>query len=256
MHPRRTYRAISLDLWSTVLIEPPDSLARIREAQLRFLEQHFRTRGGRRVDRAELERRMDAVHAELRGEGRDPIEVEPGARLDRYSAGLQRASSEERADLDRAFTRVGLEDPPRINPEARELMSALRARDVPFIAISDTGRGEECWQEYFRERGETGFRAIVTSCEVGRAKPHPALFREGARRLELPPSQILHVGDRWDRDAQGALAAGFGAAVYSGLWHVAPRDDPPPMDEAEIARAGVLRLHRLDDRHLLELLSA
>lgn len=55
------------------------------------------------------------------------------------------------------------------------------------------------------------FRAIIVSCEVGSAKPSPAIFQSAAQQLKLPPDSILHVGDSLELDAQGAASAGFHA---------------------------------------------
>lgn len=51
--------------------------------------------------------------------------------------------------------------------------------------------------------------AIVTSAEVGAAKPRPAIFRRALELLELPPAAALHVGDSWELDVEGARAAGL-----------------------------------------------
>jgi putative hydrolase of the HAD superfamily len=53
------------------------------------------------------------------------------------------------------------------------------------------------------------FCDIIISSEVGADKPHPWIFQEAARRLELPSAEILHVGDDPEADWRGAAAAGF-----------------------------------------------
>jgi FMN phosphatase YigB (HAD superfamily) len=53
------------------------------------------------------------------------------------------------------------------------------------------------------------FAVVVTSCDVGVAKPDPACLIEGQRRLGLTdPIRILFVGDR-DTDEHAAIAAGM-----------------------------------------------
>ncbi len=59
----------------------------------------------------------------------------------------------------------------------------------------------------------------VCSCEVGVAKPDPAIFAELARRLGLPPSEILVVGDARAADVAGATAAGM-PVIEVGTRHV------------------------------------
>ena len=43
-------------------------------------------------------------------------------------------------------------------------------------------------------------------------KPAPDLFHDMARRLGLPPSQILHVGDDVTTDVAGAVHNGYRSA--------------------------------------------
>jgi putative hydrolase of the HAD superfamily len=55
------------------------------------------------------------------------------------------------------------------------------------------------------------FRRIIISSEVGSAKPSARIFELAARRLEVPPDAVLHVGDSFSLDARAARAAGFQA---------------------------------------------
>jgi putative hydrolase of the HAD superfamily len=55
------------------------------------------------------------------------------------------------------------------------------------------------------------FEAVVVSCECGFAKPCPAIFELAARQLDLPPREILHVGDERRCDFLAARVAGFQA---------------------------------------------
>lgn len=57
------------------------------------------------------------------------------------------------------------------------------------------------------------FDTIVTSGEVGVAKPDPRIFHTACARLNLPPGMVAHVGDRLDIDAVAATQAGL-----RGIW--------------------------------------
>jgi putative hydrolase of the HAD superfamily len=52
-------------------------------------------------------------------------------------------------------------------------------------------------------------QTIVVSCEVGQCKPAAAIFRQAALKLDLQPSEILHIGDSPALDVAGASAAGL-----------------------------------------------
>ena len=61
--------------------------------------------------------------------------------------------------------------------------------------------------------GRYPWKSIVITEEMGMLKPHPRPFLRAARELGLEPGEILHIGDREDCDVEGALAAGFQAAL-------------------------------------------
>jgi len=63
--------------------------------------------------------------------------------------------------------------------------------------------------------------ALVTSRDFGKAKPDPAIYIEGARRLGVPLEATVMVGDRLDTDVAGALNAGI-----PGVWLKHPGADP------------------------------
>ena len=50
---------------------------------------------------------------------------------------------------------------------------------------------------------------LVTSEEVGVAKPHPAIFRTALERLSCTPDQVVMVGDSWENDIVGASQVGI-----------------------------------------------
>jgi putative hydrolase of the HAD superfamily len=73
------------------------------------------------------------------------------------------------------------------------------------------------------------FLAIVDSGTLGIEKPNPAIFEHAAQRLGVPVDAITHVGDAWEADVRGALAAGCSAIYFSRL--------PMPTAEPRVVRA-------------------
>lgn len=55
------------------------------------------------------------------------------------------------------------------------------------------------------------FETFAISCEVGFSKPSRVIFRQAAFELDLRPDAILHIGDSFEMDIEGAKAAGFHA---------------------------------------------
>ena len=57
------------------------------------------------------------------------------------------------------------------------------------------------------------FENVIISSEIGASKPAPRIFLEAARRFQVDPAEILHIGDDVDLDEKGARAAGCKAFV-------------------------------------------
>lgn len=70
------------------------------------------------------------------------------------------------------------------------------------------------------------FAAILISAEVGRRKPHPAIFHAALERLGCAPAEALVVGDTHAEDVIGACAAGIPVAWLAPP--DAPHRDPAP----------------------------
>lgn len=70
------------------------------------------------------------------------------------------------------------------------------------------------------------FELILASASFGRSKPDPAIFREALRRLDLPASEVLHVGDHPVNDLAGARRAGLSALWLRRDPHLAVTMDP------------------------------
>ncbi|HEU4978807.1 MAG TPA: HAD-IA family hydrolase [Solirubrobacteraceae bacterium] len=97
-------------------------------------------------------------------------------------------------------------------PEVPDTLRALREEGARLVVVSN-------WDVSLHDvLHDTGLRplvdAVVTSAELGAAKPHPAIF---ARALELAggvaPADALHAGDSVEADVEGALAAGIAAVL-------------------------------------------
>lgn len=78
------------------------------------------------------------------------------------------------------------------------------------------------------------FAGVYISSELGAEKPDRAVFDRVGTELGCAPAQILHVGDSWTHDVEGARAAG---------WHAAWLDHRG----ATPAKPGVLHLRSLEE---------
>jgi HAD superfamily hydrolase (TIGR01549 family) len=84
--------------------------------------------------------------------------------------------------------------------------------------------------------GLTGcFDTVVMSGQAGMGKPSPAVFARVLDDLGVSPDQAVMVGNSWERDVEGARAAGMGA-----VWIAADR-------AVGSARDGVLTVPSVAD---------
>lgn len=112
------------------------------------------------------------------------------------------------ADLYERFGEAGAW---RLFDDTMPALDALAARGVNLGIVSN-------WDERLRPLlSELGLikllDAVVISCEVAFTKPSPVIFEQAARKLGLPPENILHVGDSMESDVAGAKSAGFQARL-------------------------------------------
>jgi putative hydrolase of the HAD superfamily len=57
------------------------------------------------------------------------------------------------------------------------------------------------------------FKSVVLSSVFGRRKPDPEVYKEAARRAEIPVERCAYVGDNYARDVEGTRNSGFGMII-------------------------------------------
>ncbi|MBX9946376.1 MAG: HAD family phosphatase [Reyranella sp.] len=140
-----------------------------------------------------------------------------------------------------AHTRRRFDDAVPVKAGAVELLDFLAARGLPLAVATSSGRATA-----ERHLGRAGLRdrfaALATRDDVARAKPHPDVYLEAARRLGVSPKRCLAFEDS---------NPGLTAAHAAGAMAIMVPDILPPLPEV---RAKCLRV--VDDlqaaRRLLE----
>lgn len=123
-----------------------------------------------------------------------------------------------------------------------DLLSTLQLLSGTFPLAVATNRGASM-PEILSHFGLSGyFRAVVTSRDVSRPKPHPDMVVLAARRLGADPREIAFVGDS-ELDRQAALAAGATFVAYrwtgeGGIRIDGHRDLIPLLLGSDAARCG------------------
>jgi putative hydrolase of the HAD superfamily len=197
MAAQATPRAVLLDALGTLdRLEPPAPRLRAR----------LRERLGVEVDEARVARAMAAEIAYYRTHlqlGRDEAglaRVRAGcAAVVASELGLDAPLEAVRDALLAAIEFTAFDD-------AAPALQRLRARGARLAVVSN-------WDVSLHEvLARTGLRelvdAVVSSAEVGAAKPDPAPFVAALDALGVPAARAWHVGDTVEEDVAGARAAG------------------------------------------------
>ncbi len=125
---------------------------------------------------------------------------------------------------------------------SRALLSRLRGRARLGVVSNFYGNLEVLLEEAgLAEALDT----VVESARVGVEKPDPAIYRLAAERLELPPQEVVMVGDSFERDVRASRSTGMRA-----IWLRRGEAEPP---EPGIADRVVSHLSEIDPVRDLEL---
>ena len=94
-------------------------------------------------------------------------------------------------------------------PTESETLLELAARGYPMGMITNTFQSAGEKTRWFEELGlGCAVRTVVSSIDVGIAKPEPGIYLEFARRVGLEPAEIAFVGHE-DYELAGARRAGM-----------------------------------------------
>jgi len=109
-----------------------------------------------------------------------------------------------------------------VSAEIKQLLATLASR-FPLVAITNGNADVQ------RMGLASSFQFALRAGPDGRMKPYPDLFQHAADRLNLKPSQILHIGDHVRSDVLGALNAGCQAAWLNPANSPQPQSAKPPL---------------------------
>jgi putative hydrolase of the HAD superfamily len=131
----------------------------------------------------------------------------------------------------------------RLHADALPCLDALEQR-IPGVRFGLITNGDLAFQTAKLEALgiEQRFAHVITSGELGVAKPDPRIFRAAADAFGAAPEDCAYVGDRLRTDAIGAALAGL-----TGVWLDRGEVAPEPADVAEARRLGVRVISGLDE---------
>ncbi len=193
-------RAVVFDLWNTLAFSP----------------------GGSPFQRAKALLRGDQMAAfpAFQRDAMTRVYADRGAFFTAWRERLGLDASQESAVV-AAFAAAEAEA--ELFPEAASALAATRAH-ARLALLSNTQSFDLGLLE--RLGISEAIRVRGLSAELGAAKPEPEAFDALAKKLGLFPGNLVMVGDSWDDDIEGALAAG-----WTAIWinrNGTPRPDHEP----------------------------
>lgn len=121
----------------------------------------------------------------------------------------------------------------RLNCDAIEVFDFLENENIPFALLTNWDN-RVC--SVLSDHGlYNRFSGIFISSEIGFEKPESGIFDFAAKSLGFSPDQMLHVGDHYEQDIQGARSAGWKAV------HLSPNGETESTDCFTLRRLLDLR---------------
>jgi HAD superfamily hydrolase (TIGR01509 family) len=128
---------------------------------------------------------------------------------------------------------------------AHALLDALRGRGLKLALVSNTASPEWLLQPILERQGiAQRVDAVVLSSEVGKRKPHRAIFERALGELGVDAEDALFVGDRLHADVFGASRLGM--TTVQALWFRA--DDAPVEVEPDYQAFTLMDVLNVADR--------
>jgi len=219
---KHAIRAVTFDLWETLLFESDGASKRRADARCRNLAQALNSLGVQ-VSLEEMSAAVSETVSSLIsiwGTNRDVAYIDQIRliikKATRHSLELKQEWTNE---LIPAYTSNVLEVPPYLNPEARKALKGLKKRNKLIGLICNTGLTPGIGLRKFlaNESVSRYFDLMIFSEEIGIRKPDPRIFHLAAQRLGVQPCEIVPVGDNLKADVLGAKNAGLKAIHFSSL---------------------------------------
>lgn len=220
-------RAVTFDLWNTLILEGPGGLLGPRAEQWdRILRSAGFSLPRDLLEAAHADALAAYVAAWERGEQFKSIEATSVALA---ALGITVNATQSKR-LARSFHDAGLHSDIDLAPGALDVLDAIRAAGTQTAIICDIGLTPSSALRPLLRRAGILDRIVVEawSDQIGAYKPDPAIFTWVLQRLDVPASSALHVGDRLRTDVAGARDAGMRTVRYAGVF-----DDPAALPEAD-----------------------
>jgi len=218
-----TIKAVTFDLWDTVLDDESDEPKRIAnglqtkpESRHRMLLEALKRHHD--VSRTEINLAYGVANAAFYKVWQEAsITWTCYERLEVLLKGLGKPLPEAELEaLADAMSRLEVDTPPDILPGVKDAIQHLKSR-YKLCVISDTivTTGAGLREVLAHHELAQYFDGFSFSDEVGRSKPHADMFASAQEQMGVKFSEMVHIGDRDNKDIKGAQALGMKAILYT-----------------------------------------
>ncbi len=209
-------RAITFDLWDTLIHDDSDEPKRASRGldpkpveRRNLIEQFLKDQGA--ITRKQIDLAYDATDEEFRKDwyGKNvtwPVSRRLEVLLKKLNCPLPKKSF---AELVRRHEEMELEVKPDLAPDTAIALKGLQGKYLLGV-ISDTIFSPGHALKRLLDHYEIGpyFSTLIFSDELGCSKPNPLTFKAAAKSLGVELNEIVHIGDREEKDVIGAKAVG------------------------------------------------
>jgi putative hydrolase of the HAD superfamily len=217
---RSVIKAVTFDLWETLLFERDGSNSQRRAIRCSSISQAL-NKLGFSTSVSDVERALNETMSSLVqvwNKNEDVPHLDQIRLLVKYASKGKIVPKDEWLNvLSTAYVLPLFMVPPYLNLDARETLEWLTGEKKRIGIICNTGLtpGSELRRLLSQLGVADYFHAMIFSNEVCIRKPDKRIFCLAAQALETKPEEIVHVGDNLKADAWGAKNAGFKAIHLS-----------------------------------------
>ena len=222
---RRELKAITLDLWQTLIAEADGTSVSEDRRQMRIdYVDEVLVRRGMFYEKPRIEEAVSTISAMINADHVLGLDMSFNERIRQFIGLLDEHLLEALGDdgveeIGSAIDRTFIESPPLVMERVHETLDALRTMELKLALISNTGfTSPETYHKWFEQVGLLDyFDHMAFSNGSATAKPSPHIFTEVLEALRVDAEHALHVGDNLHTDIAGAASMGMRTAWVSGI---------------------------------------
>ena len=218
-----TIRAITFDLWDTLVIDDSDEAKRAeRGLRSKFDERRYllweALNAAESIDLETVRLAYNVGDAAFNKAWKEHHITWPiDERLRVILKGFGRELSDAAFDaVVRAHAEMEVDIPPDAMPGAGPVLERLAKRYKLCIVSDAIVSPGTCLRRVLENHGlAKPFSGYAFSDEVGHSKPHRSMFDSAAEQLGVAVGEMLHVGDRDHNDVKGPQRIGMKAILFT-----------------------------------------